>query len=270
VTTIDAPAPITPKLDFAAELTGLFDLSGKTAFVPGGTGGLGEAIAWALGLAGASVVIAGRERAKAERLAGAIEAGAKVAVAGVAIEVTDTGSIEAATAEAHERLGRIDILVNCVGIQIEEPLLEVREASFDRVYAVNLKSAMFLAQAAAKRQVAAGAGGRQIHLLATGPARQGLLGLLHHEGRPRHAGAPARDGARPARHHGQRRRADLRQHRDDPARLCPARVPAGDPRPHPARAHRRPEGRRRRRPVLRLGFVTGQVLYVDGGITASQ
>ena len=148
MTTIDAPAPITPKLDFAAELTGLFDLSGKTAFVPGGTGGLGEAIAWGLGLAGASVVIAGRERAKAERLAGAIEAGAKVAVAGVAIEVTDTGSIEAATAEAHERLGRIDILVNCVGIQIEEPLLEVREASFDRVYAVNLKSAMFLAQAA--------------------------------------------------------------------------------------------------------------------------
>jgi NAD(P)-dependent dehydrogenase (short-subunit alcohol dehydrogenase family) len=165
VTAMDAPAPITPKLDFAAELTGLFDLSGKTAFVPGGTGGLGEAIAWGLGLAGASVVIAGRERAKAERLAGAIEAGAKVAVAGVAIEVTDTGSIEAATAEAHERLGRIDILVNCVGIQIEEPLLEVREASFDRVYAVNLKSAMFLAQAVAKRQVAAGAGGRQIHLL---------------------------------------------------------------------------------------------------------
>jgi len=165
MTTKDAPAPITPKLDFAAELTGLFDLSGKTAFVPGGTGGLGEAIAWGLGLAGASVVIAGRERGKAERLAGAIEAGAKVAVAGVAIEVTDTGSIEAATAEAHERLGRIDILVNCVGIQIEEPLLEVREASFDRVYAVNLKSAMFLAQAAAKRQVAAGAGGRQIHLL---------------------------------------------------------------------------------------------------------
>ena len=159
MTTIDAPAPITPKLDFATELTGLFDLSGKTAFVPGGTGGLGEAIAWGLGLAGA-VVIAGRERAKAERLAGAIEAGAKVAVAGVAIEVTDTGSIEAATAEAHERLGRIDILVNCVGIQIEEPLLEVREASFDRVYAVNLKSAMFLAQAAAKRQVAAGAGAR--------------------------------------------------------------------------------------------------------------
>src|SRR4051812_40728928 len=90
VTAMDAPAPITPKLDFAAELTGLFDLSGKTAFVPGGTGGLGEAIAWGLGLAGASVVIAGRERAKAERLAGAIEAGAEGAGAGGAVGGTDT------------------------------------------------------------------------------------------------------------------------------------------------------------------------------------
>ena len=44
VTAMDAPAPITPKLDFAARFTGLFDLSGKTAFVPGGTGGLGEAM----------------------------------------------------------------------------------------------------------------------------------------------------------------------------------------------------------------------------------
>ena len=48
-------APITPRVDFARELAGLFDLSGKTAFVPGGTGGLGEAIAWGLALSGASV-----------------------------------------------------------------------------------------------------------------------------------------------------------------------------------------------------------------------
>ena len=256
MTTMDAPAPITPKLDFAAELTGLFDLSGKTAFVPGGTGGLGEAIAWGLGLAGASVVIAGRERAKAERLAGAIEAGAKVAVAGVAIEVTDTGSIEAATAEAHERLGRIDILVNCVGIQIEEPLLEVREESFDRVYAVNLKSAMFLAQAAAKRQVAAGAGGRQIHLLS-------VRSQLALRGKGYSAYCTTKGGlVMLVRQHAM----ELAPHGITVNGVAPTFVNTemiqhvyarpefrrGDPRPHPARAHRRPEGRRRRRPVLRL------------------
>ena len=59
----------------------------------------------------------------------------------------------------------IDILVNSVGIQIEQPLLEVTEEAYDKVYATNLKSAMFLAQAVAKRQVAAAQGGRQIDLL---------------------------------------------------------------------------------------------------------
>ena len=277
MTTIDAPAPITPKLDFAAELTGLFDLSGKTAFVPGGTGGLGEAIAWGLGLAGASVVIAGRERAKAERLAGAIEAGAKVAVAGVAIEVTDTGSIEAATAEAHERLGRLDILVNCVGIQIEEPLLEVREASFDRVYAVNLKSAMFLAQAVAKRQVAAGAGGRQIHLLSVRSqlalrgkgysayctTKGGLVMLVRQHAMELAPHGITVNGVAPTFVN-----TEMIQHvyaRPEFRQAILARIPLGriaDPKDVVGAAlfFASPAA----------GFVTGQVLYVDGGITASQ
>ncbi len=67
--------------------------------------------------------------------------------------------------------GSLDILVNCVGIQREEPLLEVTEAAFDEVYEVNLKSAMFLAQAAAKHQVAAERGGKQVHLLSVRPQR---------------------------------------------------------------------------------------------------
>ena len=72
-----APAGITPRVDFSRELAGLFDLSGKTAFVPGGTGGLGEAISWGLALAGAAVAIGARDRGKAERLAQTIAAGTK-------------------------------------------------------------------------------------------------------------------------------------------------------------------------------------------------
>ncbi len=56
------PTTITPDADYATELTGLFDLRGRTVFVPGGTGGLGEAIAWGLSLSGASVGIAARRR----------------------------------------------------------------------------------------------------------------------------------------------------------------------------------------------------------------
>ena len=57
------------------------------------------------------------------------------------------------------------MLVNCVGIQREQPLAEVTPEAFDFMYETNLRSAMFLAQAAARHQIATGAGGRHIHLL---------------------------------------------------------------------------------------------------------
>jgi NAD(P)-dependent dehydrogenase (short-subunit alcohol dehydrogenase family) len=274
---VNDAAPITPKVDFARELAGLFDLRGKAAFVPGGTGGLGEAIAWGLALAGASVVVAGRERARAERLAGAIENGAKAQVAGVPLEVTDLASIEDATAQAHERLGSIDILVNSVGVQIEQPLLEVTEEAYDKVYATNLKSAMFLAQAVAKRQVAAGRGGRQIHLLSV----RSQLGL---RGKGYSAYCSTKGGLVML----------VRQHAME---LAPHRITVNGVAPTFVNTemiqhvYARPEFREailNRIPLGRIadpkdvvgavlffaspaaGFVTGQVLYVDGGITASQ
>jgi NAD(P)-dependent dehydrogenase (short-subunit alcohol dehydrogenase family) len=274
---VNDAAPITPKVDFARELAGLFDLRGKAAFVPGGTGGLGEAIAWGLALAGASVVVAGRERARAERLAGAIENGAKAQVAGVPLEVTDLASIEDATAQAHERLGSIDILVNSVGVQIEQPLLEVTEEAYDKVYATNLKSAMFLAQAVAKRQVAAGRGGRQIHLLSV----RSQLGL---RGKGYSAYCSTEGGLVML----------VRQHAME---LAPHGITVNGVAPTFVNTemiqhvYARPEFREailNRIPLGRIadpkdvvgavlffaspaaGFVTGQVLYVDGGITASQ
>ena len=56
---------ITPRNDFTAALSGLFDLRGKTAYVPGGYGGIGEAIACGLALAGARVAVSGRDESKA-------------------------------------------------------------------------------------------------------------------------------------------------------------------------------------------------------------
>ena len=271
------PTSITPDADYAMELAGLSDLRGKTVFVPGGTGGLGEAIAWGLSLAGASVVVAGRDRGKAEALAVEIAGTTRGTVAGVPVEVTDVASIEAAVAEAHERLGSLDILVNCVGIQIEEPLLDVKEESFDRVYEVNLKSAMFLAQSVAKRQIAAGRGGRQIHLLSVRSqlgirgkgysaycstkgalvmlVRQHAMELAPH-GITVNGVAPTFVNTEMIRHVYER--PEFRQ-------AILSRIPLGriaDPKDVVA-------------PVLFFaspgaGFVTGQVMYVDGGITASQ
>ena len=56
---------ITPKIDFLKELSGLFDASGKVAYLPGGYGGIGEAIAWGLALNGAKIAVSGRSQEKA-------------------------------------------------------------------------------------------------------------------------------------------------------------------------------------------------------------
>ena len=155
---------IAPRIDFRSALDGQFRLDGKVVFLPGGYGGIGEAVAWGAALAGATVVIAGRDGGKAKDLASAIAADGLKAE-GVALDVASVDDIRIVVDGVAARHGTVDILVNCVGIQREEPLAEVTEAAFDEVYAVNLKAAMFLGQAVAKHQIAAERGGRQVHLL---------------------------------------------------------------------------------------------------------
>ena len=163
---------ITPSADFKSELSGLFRLDGQVVFIPGGYGGIGEAIAWGAAMAGATVVICGRDAGKAEALAGALsEAG--FGANGAAIDCRSITSIRAAVDTVAARHGRLDVLINCVGIQREQPLAEVTEEAFDEVYSVNLKAAMFLGQAVARHQVAGGRGGRQVHLLSV----RSILGI---------------------------------------------------------------------------------------------
>ena len=141
-----------------------FTLAGRTAFLPGGYGEIGAAIATAFAEHGASVAVAGRDEGKAKALAERLSAAGHRAV-GLALDATDVAAIEIAVARAADELGSIDILMNCIGKNQEQKIAEVTEATFDDIYRTNLKSAMFLAQAVAKRQVAAGRGGKQIHLL---------------------------------------------------------------------------------------------------------
>ena len=135
---------MTPRIDFAKELAGLFSLAGKTAYVTGGYGGIGEAIAWALSLAGAKVAVSGRDEAKAKALADQLTEAGGHAV-GVRMDARSVPSIQESVREVAERLGGVDILMNCVGIQREQALLDVTEETYDDVLQVNLKAAMFLA-----------------------------------------------------------------------------------------------------------------------------
>ena len=142
----------------------MFSLDDRVAFVPGGYGGIGESVSWGLARQGAAVAVAGRSAEKAETLAQKMRDAGHQAM-GLALDVQSVPEIKQAVKRIVDELGSVDILCNSVGIQREQGILEVTEDAFDEVYAVNLRAAMFLAQAVAARQIQQGAGGSQIHLL---------------------------------------------------------------------------------------------------------
>ncbi|MEO8344680.1 MAG: SDR family oxidoreductase [Betaproteobacteria bacterium] len=148
----------------AKQVTGFFDLSGKVVFIPGGYGGIGQAVVWGLARQGAKVAIAGRDAEKAQALATVMGAEGLVAY-GCAMNAHSVESIRTTVDAVVAEFGAIDVLMNCVGIQREQPLLDVTEEAWDEVAEINLKAAMFTAQAVARHQVAAARGGKQVHLL---------------------------------------------------------------------------------------------------------
>lgn len=268
-------ADITPRIDFASELSGQFSLKGKTAYVTGGYGGIGEAIAWSLAMAGAKVAVSGRDESKAKALAAQLQQAGHEAV-GVAMDAHSVASIRESVESVARQLGGLHILANCVGIQREQKLLDVTEETYDEVLQVNLKAAMFLAQAAAKHQIAAG-GGSQVHLLSV----RAQLGLRN---RGYSAYCSTKGGLVML----------IRQHASE---LAPHGITVNGIAPTVVRTEmarhwlENPETRAQvlgRIPMGRVAdpkdvagaavffaspaasFVTGQVLYIDGGITASQ
>ncbi len=127
-----------------------FDLTGKVALVTGASSGLGVHFARCLGEAGASVVLAARRVDRIESLK--VELIAKgVASTAVALDVQSAESI----AGSLEAAGPIDILVNNAGISIVRPALDMPEDDWDAVVDTNLRGAWLMAQASAKRWVAA-------------------------------------------------------------------------------------------------------------------
>ena len=93
---------ISPRINFSTELADLFDLAGKVAYIPGGYGGIGEAIAWALAMRGAKVAVSGRDGAKAEALATALRAAGHQAL-GLAMDAHDVASIRASVDTVADR-----------------------------------------------------------------------------------------------------------------------------------------------------------------------
>jgi 3-oxoacyl-[acyl-carrier protein] reductase len=122
------------------------DLSGQTAFVTGSTRGIGRAVAGALHAAGAKVAIVGRDADKARAVAG--ELGERAL--GVAADVGASGQVEQAIAATEQGLGQVDILVNNAGITRDNLLLRMSEAEWDEVIRANLTGAFHTTKAVLK------------------------------------------------------------------------------------------------------------------------
>ncbi len=135
----------------------LFDLTGKTALVTGSSRGLGRAMAEGLGRAGASLLING---ANAGTVATAVaemrKAGLQAAAA--VFDVTDETAVEAAFQSFDAAGIAVDILVNNAGIQFRKPMVELETADWRRVIDTNLTSAFVIGRAAARRMIPRGRG----------------------------------------------------------------------------------------------------------------
>jgi NAD(P)-dependent dehydrogenase (short-subunit alcohol dehydrogenase family) len=271
----ETPARLTPSLD-PTLIARLFDIRGSRVFIPGGYGAIGEAIALAMGQFGARVAIAGPNAERARALAARITADGGEAH-GFGLDARSTDAIRAVTDHVAETLGGIDVLVNCVGIQREQALLDVTEAAFDEMYETNLKSAMFLGQSVAKVQIAEGQGGRQIHLLS-------VRSQLALRGRG-YSAYCATKGALVmlVKQHAM----ELAPHNITVNGVAPTFIQSDRIRPHLERPAFR-DFILSRNPLGRIGeplevvgqvitfaapagsYMTGQIVYVDGGVTASQ
>lgn len=141
-----------------------FDLTGTVGLIVGGAGGIGQTLATGLAAAGADIIIADlpAQRAQAEKVAAAIQQAERQAVC-LDLDITSVASIETMIAAAMAHSGRLDWMVNSVGMNIRKPVLDYVESDWDRMVAVNLKGAFFLTQAAA-RAMAPQRHGRIVHV----------------------------------------------------------------------------------------------------------
>ena len=134
-----------------------FSLSGKTALITGASRGIGRAIAEGFWRAGADIVLGVRNPADADDLvAGATKAGRR-AVA-IPVDLADLPAARRSIADAAKRLGRIDVLVNNVGIGPENLAEDVTEADFDLTVDTNLKGTFFITQAVGRLMIGQGGG----------------------------------------------------------------------------------------------------------------
>lgn len=251
------------------------ELAGSRALVVGGYGGIGTVVCTELAEAGAAVAVAGRSLEKATALAAELTDTGATAAAHV-VDVNDRASVQRLVAAVVSSLGGIDILVNCASVLVTSPAEQFDEADWRAVLEVNLVGAFWLSQAVGQLMINTGAGGRIIHLSsvrsqagasrgfsAYGASKAGLNLLVKQLATEWGRHRIAVNAVAP----GFVRTEFVQAAAADPQflKMVTGRIPLG----------RTAEAGEIADAVLylaspRSSFITGQILFVDGGVTASQ
>ncbi len=140
----------------------LFDLTGKTAIVTGGSVGIGRGIVERLTEAGANVMIADIDEQEGQKLAQGLPGPGKAAF--TRADVRNIDDIEKVVQNSVDQFGGVDILVNNAGVFPFSPMQSVTPELWDRVQGINLRGAFFMAQKAAAQMIEQGRGGIIINI----------------------------------------------------------------------------------------------------------
>ena len=134
----------------------LFSLTGKVAMITGGAGGIALGLARGFAAAGSKLVLVDRDEAVLRRVDALRAEGAEAA--GLVFDITDADAVERAFTDAVKLYGQVDIVVNNAAIIVRKPFLELTQADWKQVIDIDLTACFTVAQSAARRMVARGAG----------------------------------------------------------------------------------------------------------------
>jgi NAD(P)-dependent dehydrogenase (short-subunit alcohol dehydrogenase family) len=256
------------------DASSLFRLDGKRALITGGYGGIGRVASELFLQAGATVAVAGRSLEKAQALAEEVDGGPPIVP--LRIDLADRESVSDCVEEAAERLGGLDILVNLAAVGIYAPAQDLEPGDWQSVMATNLDGTFWLAQAVGRRLLEAGKGGSIVLFSSTRGAFAGRFGFAAYGASKAGVNFLVKQLA-----------TEWGPHVINVNGVAPGFVPATEMPSEMANNEQFMAMMRRRVPMGRFGephemagvalflaspaasFVNGQMIYVDGAVTAS-
>jgi NAD(P)-dependent dehydrogenase (short-subunit alcohol dehydrogenase family) len=255
-----------------------FRLDGRVAVVGGGSGGIGARTCAALAAVGADVAIVGRSSARLDEACAAVQASGGRGLV-IAADVTSRREADRVVDEAVETFGRVDVVVNGIGGGAGtalHPAEQYPDSEWRRILDLNLTTALHLSQSAARSMIAAGSGGSILNISSV----RGQLGI--DAGYSAYVAAKGALDALTRQHATEWAKHQIRVNAISPTfvRTAQAASLLADQQFHDRLVSRIPL-RRIADPDDLVGailffcsdassFVTGQILTLDGGLTASQ